>query len=87
MTESLLKPKTSSPQTVPFKSLDKNELQIITKYFEKKTFPPKTVIFNEGDDRHAFYIIEQGKIEKSRNIFGQKVHLITLGNMILWLKY
>ena len=50
------------------------------KVFERKTHPPGTVIFREGDPANRFYLIERGKVSlASHNRDEPSVDIQTIG--------
>ena len=46
-----------------FSKLDKEELDIIFKNSQKKKYPPKFIVFNEGDMEDGLYVILKGKVK------------------------
>ena len=48
-------------------------------YFNEVEFQPNQVIFHEGDQSNAFYVIFNGEIEISQNYFGNDKEIIGFG--------
>jgi len=46
-----------------FSKLDDEELDIIFKNSQKKKYPPKFIVFNEGDMEDGLYVILKGKVK------------------------
>lgn len=77
--DSILQPKNANPSVIPFKALSKEDLTYIGKHFEKKIWANGSILFNQGDDRKFFYMIESGTVEKFKIVFGKRTKLIDLG--------
>ena len=60
----------------PFRTLDTDDLRLITQEGQTRTFPKNTLIVMEGDVGHHFYYIESGKVKVySSNDQGREVLL------------
>lgn len=74
----LLRPKTANPTAASFRGFSKDELKTISKYFEKKAFNRGQTLFVHGQQRTNFWIIESGRVEKWKSVWGAKHRLVVL---------
>ncbi|GAB4470465.1 MAG: hypothetical protein Kow00124_06600 [Anaerolineae bacterium] len=62
-----------------FKGLDRETLDMLREFAEKKTFPANHVICAEGDIADAFYLITSGRVMVSRAMQGEGDEAFILG--------